>query len=129
MDVSGFNGDVTLTGHGGDAFAFTFNVVQRKKDVGRYGGSRWNKKRGGILDVTGSVSVFLKMNAAATAPSVDTLEPDGANLVLTAETGCTWTGKGVLDFNTTHRFDDPAIEGTYPFEGTDDWTEAWDESA
>lgn len=126
-DVSGFNGAVTMVGHGGSPFAFAFSVVQRKKDVGRYGGSRFNKKRGGILDVSGSISVFLQHGASTTsvAVGISTLDKDGAALVLTAETGCTWTGTGILDFNTTHRFDDPAVEGTYPFDGTGDWVEAW----
>lgn len=128
-DVSGFDGDVTIAGHGGAPYAFTFSVTQSKKDVGRYGGSRWNKRRGGILSVSGSVSVFLEALIASSAPSVDSLEPDGAGLVLTAMTGCTWTGDGILDFSTTHTFADPAVEATYNFEGTDDWVEAWDETA
>lgn len=125
VDVSGFNGAVTLTGHGGVAHAFTFSVAQAKKETGRYGGSRWNKRRGGILNATGSITVFLQKGAAGTAPAVGSLEVDGAALVLTAETGCTWTGNAIIDFSINHSFGDPAVEGTYPFEGNGDFTEAW----
>jgi hypothetical protein len=124
-DVSGFNGSVSLTGHGGDAHAFTFGVTQAKKNTSRYGGTRWSKNRGGVLSVAGSITVFLTMAASGTAPAVATLEKDGTAMVLTAETGCTWTGSGIIDFSTNHSFGDPAIEGTYNFEGTGDWTEAW----
>ncbi len=125
LDISGFDGAVTLTGHGGKAYAWTMAAVQRKKDVGRYGGTRFGKIRGGVLDISGVISVFLRKGAAGVAPGVATLEVDGAALVLTASTGCTYTGTAVIDFTMAHSFGDPAIEGTYPYTFNGDVTEAW----
>jgi hypothetical protein len=128
LDISGFDGAVALTGHGGDAYAWTLSAVQRKKDVSRYGNTRYAKSRGGVLDMSGVISVFLRQNAAGTAPATDALEVDGAALVLTAMTGCTFTGTAIIDFTMNHAFADPAIEGTYPYVFNGDVTEAWDET-
>jgi hypothetical protein len=128
LDISGFDGDAVITGHGGEAYAWSLNVTQRKKDVSRYGNSRYARQRAGILDLSGVISVFLRKGGAGNAPATDALEPDGAALVLTASTGCTFTGTAILDFTMNHRFDDPAIEGTYPFVFTGDVTEAWAEA-
>lgn len=127
-DVSGFDGDVALTGHGGEARAFTLSVVQRKKDVSRYGNSRYGRSRGGILDLSGVISFFFRKGGAGNAPNTDTLEVDGAALVLTAATGCTLTGVAIIDMTMNHDFRDPAIEGTYPFVFTGDVAEAWAEA-
>jgi hypothetical protein len=126
-DISGFDGAVTLpSGHGGEVFAWTMNVPVRKKDVSRYGGSRFVKKRGGIYEPAGTVSVFLRANAASTAPGAFASAVDGEALTLTAAAGCTFVGSAIIDFSMSHSFGDPAIEGTYNWEGTGDWAETWD---
>jgi hypothetical protein len=90
-DISGFNGSVTMpSGHGGDAFAWTLRANMRTKDVSRYGGGRIAKKRGGLIDVDGTISLFLRKGAAGTAPGIGTQAADGVALTLTADTGCSY---------------------------------------
>jgi len=125
LDISGFDGDVALTGHGGEAYAWTLASTLRKKDVSRYGGTRFAKQRGGVIDMSGVISVFLRKGATGNAPNATASAVDGAALVLTAMTGCTYTGTAIVDFTMNHNFGDPAIEGTYPFVFTGDVTEAW----
>jgi hypothetical protein len=125
-DINGQNGSVTLPSrHGGQAFAFTVRSTQAKKQVNRYGDGRFVVKRGGLIEITGEVSVFMRRGATGTAVNSTTLSATGDSLVLTFDTGCTIGGTALFDFNATHRFDDPANEATYPFEFTGTVTEAW----
>ena len=146
-DVSGFSGTVSInaTGnpisatnvHGGQARAFTFSATQRKKDTSRYGGGRFSAHRGGLIDVGGQITVFLRTGSAANdavgiaplgstnASGLSNLEPDGAYLSLTASTGCVWAGAAILDFSIGHTMGDPAVEATYSFSGNGIWTEQW----
>jgi hypothetical protein len=125
-DLSGFNGDVTLpSGHGGEAFAWTLNSTMNKKDVSRYGGNRFAQKRGGIIEITGTISVRMRMGAANTAPGLTAPAADGSLLTLTAETGCTYSGTALFDGSINHSFTDPAIDMTYNFEFTGTVTETW----
>jgi hypothetical protein len=126
IDLSGFNGNVTLPStHGGAPIAWSLRAVQRKKDISRYGGNRFATQRGGIIDFTGTIRVALRKGAASTAPGATALEADGAALTLTAETGCTYSGTALMDFSMDHANDDPAIEGTYDYVFTGTVTETW----
>lgn len=128
-DISGFNGDVTLpSSHGGDPYAWTISVSHRDKETSRYGGDRFVKRRGGLIDPSGTISVFLRMDAASTGPGAMDPVPDGSALTLTAEVGCTYAGTAIIEFNMSHAFADPAVEGTYNWRGNGAWAEVWDET-
>ena len=125
-DINGQNGSVTLPAlHGGQAFAFTLRATQAKKSVNRYGDGRFVVKRGGLIEITGDVSVYLRKGATGTPINAVGLLATGSSLTLTFDTGCTIAGTALFDFNATHRFDDPANEATYPFEFTGTVTEVW----
>ena len=126
-DLSGFNGDVTLpAGHGGEARGFSINRTMVDKEVSRYGGDRFSKFRGGMLTLTGTIAVFLRMGAASTTPNFVAPDADGAALTLTFETGCTLVGTAIFStLDVAHAFADPAIEGTHGFKFTGVVTEAW----
>lgn len=126
-DLSGFNGDVTLpSGHGGDARGFTLRRSMNTKEVHRYGGDRFGRFRGGILTLSGDITVFLRKGAAGTSPGIVNPAADGASLTLTLETGCTLVGTALFpDLSITHDFTDPAIEGTHSFTFTGSVAETW----
>lgn len=125
-DLSGYLGDVTLpTNHGGEAKGFSIRSTSAKKDVSRYGGSRFTKIRGGSLTVSGQIMFFLRAGAANTSPGLTDPDPDGATLTLTAFTGCTYSGTALFDASFDHDFNDPAIEGVYDYQFNGDVAESW----
>jgi hypothetical protein len=124
-DVSGLNGNVALTGHGGQATAWTARGVQRKKDVSRYGGGRGAKSRGGLVDTTGTIRFFARKGTAGDLMNFTNLEQDGTALVLTADTSCTLSCTALIDVDYTNDFSDPATEGTYDWTANGTVTESW----
>lgn len=131
-DLSGFNGDVTLpAGHGGEARGFTIRRTMNTKPTNRYGGGdRFERARGGTINISGDINIFMRMGAASTSPGIVDPSPDGASLTLTLETGCLLSGTALFpEFNTTHEFTDPAIEATYGYQFTGAVTETWAEGA
>lgn len=130
-DLSGFNGSVTLpSGHGGAAAGFTIRRDMNVKRTDRYGaGDRFARRRGGIIDITGDIRIFLAKDAASTNPGFIAPAADGAALTLTLEVGCTLSGTALFSgLSVDHAFGDPAIEGTHSYEFTGAVTEAWDVS-
>lgn len=129
QDVSGFDGDVTMpTVHGGEAFAWSLRSSTAVKNTSRYGGGRFAKKRGGMIEATGHVDVFLRMDAANTSPGAFDTVPDGSAITLQAATGCTYGGSAVFtNFTLDHTFADPAVAAGWDFEFNGTVTETWDE--
>lgn len=130
LDVSGFDGDVAMpAAHGGEAFSWSIRSATAVKNVSRYGGGRFAKKRGGMIEPSGHIDLFLRQNAAATAPGLFDTAIDGATLTLTAATGCTYSGTAVFTNGTIdHAFADPAVAYGWDWEGNGTWTETWDET-
>jgi hypothetical protein len=126
-DLSGFNGAVTMpSGHGGAAKGFTVRRTTTKKSTLRYGNNRFSQSRLGIITIGGDISIFMRMGTAAVAPGIVTNAADGTTLTLTFEIGCTLSGTAVFpDWNSTHAFEDPAIEATLSYEFTGTVTETW----
>lgn len=126
-DLSGFSGSVSLpSGHGGEASGFTVRRTMNMKPTNRYGADRFARARGGIIAVSGDITIFLRKGAAGTSPGIVTPAADGAALTLTLDTGCTLSGQALFpDLNVDHRFEDPAIEGNYTYQFTGVVTEAW----
>jgi hypothetical protein len=126
-DISGFNGAVTMpTGHGGQAKGFTVRRTMNTKNTMRYGGDRFARARGGIINITGDINIFLRMGAAGMAPGIVTPTPDGASLTLQFEVGCTLSGTAIFpDWNSTHAFEDPAVEATLSYTFNSVVVETW----
>lgn len=127
-DLSGFNGSVTLpTAHGGAAAGFTVRRRMNTKPTNRYGaGDRFERGRGGTINISGDIRFFLQMGAANTSPGFVAPAANGSTLTLTLETGCTLSGTALFpELDTNHDFTDPAIEGTHGYMFTGVVTEAW----
>jgi hypothetical protein len=119
---------VTLpSGHGGAAAGFTVRRRMNTKPTNRYGaGDRFERARGGTINISGDIRFFAQKSAPNTSPGIVAPAADGASLTLTLETGCTLSGTALFpDLSIDHDFTDPAIEGTHSYQFTGVVTEAW----
>lgn len=128
-DISGFDGDATLPNiHGGEAFAWSLRSATAVKNTSRYNGGRFAKKRGGMIEVTGHVDIFLRQGSANDAPGAFDTVPDGSAITLQAATGCTYGGTAVFtNFTVDHTFGDPAVAAGWDIEFNGTVTETWAE--
>lgn len=124
--ITGEGGSVTLPStHGGRAFSFTLRSEQNIKDVSCYGGSRFREFYGGLIQADGEINVQLRKGATGTPAGITNLERGGAALTLTADTGVTIGGTALFGFSMNHAFNEPVIDGTYPYRFSGTITEAW----
>lgn len=128
--IVGNEGTVSLATHGITANAWSMSVSRVVSDVTAFGDNSSNFV-GGIPTYTGSISGFMSKDASSTAPALgyaNFQSDDTCAIVLTAASGCTYTGTGVISgvSISTSKTGDATISFDFSFTG--DVTEAWDES-
>tara|TARA_R100000458_G_scaffold159_1_gene105 strand:- start:300 stop:695 length:396 start_codon:yes stop_codon:yes gene_type:complete len=128
--IVGNEGTVSISGHGITANAWSMSVSRVVSDVTAFGDNSSNFV-GGIPTYTGSISGFMAKDAASTAPALEHTSfnsDDESDIVLTAASGCTYTGKGVISgvSISTSKTGDATISFDFSFTG--DVSEVWDQS-
>tara|TARA_R100000655_G_scaffold25910_1_gene53456 strand:- start:1864 stop:2259 length:396 start_codon:yes stop_codon:yes gene_type:complete len=128
--IVGNEGNVSLGSHGITANAWSMSVSRVVSDVTAFGDNS-SSFVGGIPTYTGSISGYMSKDAAATAPALEHTSfnsDDTCAIVLTAASGCTYTGTGVISgvSISTTKTGDATISFDFSFTG--DVSEAWDQS-
>jgi hypothetical protein len=122
--IVGNEGSVTFGTHNLTANAWSMSVSRVVNDVTAYGDNSSNF-RGGIPTYTGSVSGFMDDSSAPALGYANFQTGDTVSVVLTAQTGNTWTGTAVVSGVSigTSKTGDATISFDFSFTG--DVTEAW----
>ena len=129
--IVGNEGSVTFGTHNITANAWSMSISRVVSDVTAYADTATNV-RGGIPTYTGSVSGFMSYDVSTSSPELDYTNfesGDEVSIVLTAATGCTYTGNGVVSgvSVSSTKTGDATISFDFTFNGAP--TEAWDEVA
>ena len=129
--IVGNEGSVTFGTHNITANAWSMSISRVVNDVTGFGDTS-TQVRGGIPTYSGSVSGFMSFDVASSSPELDATNFDSGDevsIVLTAATGCTYTGNGVISGVSvgSSKTGDATISFDFTFNGAP--TEAWDETA
>ena len=128
--IVGNEGSVTFGTHNITANAWTMSISRVVNDVTAFTDTSTNV-RGGIPTYTGSVAGFMSFDVASSSPELDATNfesGDEVSIVLTAATGCTYTGNSVVSgvSMSTSKTGDATLSFDFTFNGAP--TEAWDET-
>jgi len=126
--IIGNEGAATIATHNIVINAWTMNISRVVNDITAFGDSS-SQFRGGVPTYTGSVAGYVQYDAADTSPELGVTNfesDDEPEVVLTAATGCTYTGDVAVSGVSlgTSKTGDTSISFDFSFCGAP--TEAWD---